>query len=241
MICSAETFALLTEPFYYYRPRVIGSVTSAKTFFHSKSYLAVAINLSRFLHEKKFTDARKDFIQSRVDLLHSLFATRCDTFTREQLHELADLIKNNLDFLSILSEISPPNHLFEFVKEYGPYKGLCLYRTLVVEETLELIYGKENKDIYIFPTGYNGEGTARILQNAGYNVRGFLDNSDIKSGCMINGLPVSLPNMLKNMPPDSRSHIFVMVTTQRELVAQSIMNQLRDFGLSESQFIGRIY
>lgn len=45
---------------------------------------------------------------------------------------------------------------------------------------MELLHGKENREIYVFPTGYNGEGTARILQNAGYDVKGFIDNSEKK-------------------------------------------------------------
>ncbi|CAM4092660.1 glycosyl transferase family 2 [Bacillus manliponensis] len=241
VICSAGSFALLTEPFYYYRPRVTGSVTSSKTFLNSKSHLAVAINLLRFLYKNKYTDARRDFIYSRVNFLIGLFATRCDTFNTKQLHELADLIENNLDLLPMLDELSYSNHLFEFINNHGSYIGVCLYQTLVIKTTLKLIYGKENKDIYIFPTGYNGEGTARILKNAGYNVKGFIDNSILKNECTIDELPVNLPSILKNMPPEKRNHIFVMVTTQRDNVAQSVMKQLSDLGLDKSQFVSRIY
>lgn len=241
VVCSADKFALLTEPFYYYRPRAVGSVTSVKTFLISKSHLAVAINLLRFLHEKQYTDARRDLIHARVNLLLSLFATRCDTFTTEQLHELAAVIESNMDLIPLISDKSCHGDVFAFCRQYGPYMGLCLYRTYVMESTLALVYGKEDKDIYIFPTGYNGEGTARILQNAGYNVKGFLDNSELKEGCTINGLPVSLPDILRNIPPDRRNNIFVMVTTQRKHVAQAIKDQLRELGLDDSQFVSRIY
>jgi FlaA1/EpsC-like NDP-sugar epimerase len=141
----------------------------------------------------------------------------------------------------MIREISPSIDLFEFAGRYGSYKGLCLYRTLVMEETLEQVYGKENKDIYIFPTGYNGEGTARILQNAGYNVRGFIDNSELKNGSIINGLLVSQPNILKSISPDKRNQLFVIVTSQWKHVVKSIINQLREMGLSESQFCSRVY
>jgi glycosyltransferase involved in cell wall biosynthesis len=241
VICSADTFALLSEPFYFYRPRALGSVSSVKTFLNSKSHIAVAINLLRFLNDKKFIDPRRDLIQDRVNLLYALFSTQCDTFTREQLHELADLLEDNLDLHPMIREISPSIDLFEFAGRYGSYKGLCLYRTLVMEETLEQVYGKENKDIYIFPTGYNGEGTARILQNAGYNVRGFIDNSELKNGSIINGLLVSQPNILKNISPDKRNQLFVIVTSQWKHVVKSIINQLREMGLSESQFCSRVY
>lgn len=112
-----------------------------------------------------------------------------------------------------------------------------MYRTLVVETTLELLYGQEDKEmIYVFPTGYSGEGTARILQNAGYNVKGFLDNSEQKVGCVINGLPVSLPSTLERMSPEFRYGIFVIVTVQSEHIAQLIKKQLRELGLRDFQF-----
>ncbi|WP_221888445.1 nucleoside-diphosphate sugar epimerase/dehydratase [Paenibacillus popilliae] len=95
--------------------------------------------------------------------------------------------------------------------------------------------------IYIFPTGYNGEGTARILQYAGYNVKGFLDNSEQKAGCVINGLPVSLPSTLERMSPETKDGIFVIVTIQSERIAQLIKKQLRELGLREFQIASSIY
>jgi len=242
VICCANTFALLHKPFYCYRPRAIGSVTATKEYLNSKSHLIVTLHLLRFLHEKNYEDARRDLIYSRVDFLLGLFATRCDTFGRRELHELADIIEKNMDIFPLVAKLSRNYYLFELINVYGPYIGICMYRTLVVETTLELMYGQEGKEmIYVFPTGYNGEGTARILQNAGYNVKGFLDNSKQKAGCVINGLPVSLPSSLERMSPETRDGIFVIVTIQSERIAQFIKKQLRELGLREFQFASRIY
>lgn len=242
VICCANTFALLHEPFYCYRPRAIGSITATKEYLNSKSHLIVTLHLLRFLHEKNYEDARRNLIYSRVDFLLGLFATRCDTFCRRELHELADIIEKNMDIFPLIAKLPRNYYLFELINVYGPFIGICMYRTLVVETTLELLYGQEDKEmIYVFPTGYNGEGTARILQNAGYNVKGFLDNSEQKAGCVINGLSVSLPSTLERMSPETLAGIFVIVTIQSEHIAQLIKKQLRELGLRDFQFASRIY
>ena len=241
MMCSADRFALLTEPFYCYRPRAYGSLTSKKTYLHSKSKLIVSFNLLRFLKCKKYEDFRKELIYSKVNMLLGSFATRCDTFNSEQIQELADIIEKSSDVVSALNQIPDRRDLYCYINNYGAYKGLSLYCEHVVNETLRLVHGKEDKDIFIFPTGNNGESTARILQNAGYNVKGFFDNSRTKNNCIINTLPVRLPGVLKDMSPEELENIFVVVTNQQRHVANEIMDQLRGYGLNDSQFVSRIY
>jgi glycosyltransferase involved in cell wall biosynthesis len=241
IVCCANSFVLHNEPFYYYRPRATGSVTSSKTFLNSKSHLVVAMNLLKFLKERQYTDGREVLIYNRVTLMMALFTTRCDTFNNEQLKEIAAIIDDNLDVLSIFNRIFQQNSLFSFVTNYGSYNGVCLYREFVIDKTLNLVDGKMEKDIYIFPTGYNGEGTARILLKKGYSVKGFLDNSDYKNGSEKYGIPVCLPKILEKMSHEKLKDIFVIISTQRVTVAEIIMNQLRDIGLDDTQFVSRIY
>lgn len=241
VICCAGSFALLPSPMYCYRPRAKGSITSEKTYMISKSQLVVAISLLNFLNEKAYTDSRREFLLSRAEFLLSLFSTRCDTFSREQLHELAGIIEGSPVSFGMLDDISRPNDLYSFVSKYGAYMGLCLYSTYVIEKTLEKAYGKENSEIYVFPTGFNGEGTARILKNSGYDIKGFLDNSESKNGCIVDGLPVNLPSLLKGFSEDRLRNIFVVVSIQQEHIAELIMDQLRELGLKDSQFTSRIY
>jgi len=241
IVCSANKFSLYSEPFYCYRPRSSGSITSKKTYLHTKAHIALAIKLLGFLKEKKYQGVRKEYIISRVKFLLGLFATRCDTLDRNQIHELSQIIEKEIESFNILSEVSTTGDLFNFVNRYGPYMGLCLYRTFVIEKTLELVHGMENKEIYVFPTGYNGEATARILKNAGYNVIGFLDNADTKNGSIIEGLPVSLPMVLRDIPDNELSEIFVLVATQKRNIEEILKEQLRELGLKDSQFASRIY
>lgn len=241
ILCLYKSFSLLENPFYCYRPRAIGSITSIKTFLYSKSHLLLSIRLLQFLHEKKYEDMRKDYIISRVKFLIGLFATRCDILNENEIIELAEIIDNNIKYFNLLKEISKKGDLFDFVNRYGSYIGLQLYRTYVIEKTVEKVYGKEDKDIYIFPTGYNGEGTARILKKAGYKVKGFLDNSDTKNGCIINELKVNLPSILKNVDDEKLNNIFIVISTQKKQVVEVLKSQLKNLNIKENQFAIRIY
>ncbi|MEH7384265.1 glycosyltransferase [Bacillus sp. JJ1521] len=241
VICCAENFALLSNPFYYYRPRAIGSVTSSKTYLNSKSHLVVALHLLKFARGKKYTDARRELLIRRANFLLGLFATRCDTYTTEQIKELAKILNAYSDLLASDIAKSLKNELFDYIESFGVFEGLLQYQSLVKESTLRLVEGKQNKDVYVFPTGYNGEGTARIIQNAGYKVKGFIDNSKQKSGSIINGIPVCLPNCLIELYPVTLEDVFIIVASQRKQVVDSIVKQIREMGIEDSQFAIRIY
>jgi len=241
ILCLNESFLLLKEPFYCYRPRANGSITAIKTFLYSKSHLLLTLSLLRLLNKKKYRNIERNFVISRVKLLLGLFSTRCDTLNKNEIRELVKIIDENIEYFNLLRETSKKGDLFDFVNNYGSYLGLCLYRNYVIEKTLEKVYGKEDKDIYIFPTGYNGEGTARILKKAGYRVKGFLDNSDTKNGCIIDSIEVSLPAIIKNLNNEQLNNIFIIISTQKKQVVQILKNQLREFNIKDEQMVVRIY
>lgn len=241
VLCNAQSFFLLEEPFYCYRPRAKHSITAARTFIQSKSKLAVAFNLLKFIHKENYLDIRKEFIYSRINMLLGTFTTRCDTFSKQEINELGDIIKENKDVFQELNKIKDRYDLYYSISTYGPYEGLRNYCQNTVKETLEIAKGKEDRDIYIFPTGNNGESTARILQKCGYKVKGFFDNSKSKNNCIIDGLTVSLPNKLNFMSSDELKNLFIIVSVQQRDIASAIMNQLSEYGLNEDQFISRIY
>lgn len=241
IICCSHKFTLLKEPFYCYRPRAAESVTSIRSFINDKSKLMVAFNLLRFCNKNRYDDVRKDLIYYRVILLLGTFSTRCDTFTDENMKDLAHIIEGNSDVLDYLYEIPERREFYDIIKKYGAYKGIYTYCKQVKTETLSLIKGKEKSCIYIFPTGNNGESTARMLQDSGYNVKGFFDNSKTKNNCLINGLKVSLPNIIDTMSPDEKKDLFIIISSQYEKAVQSIIEQLKSYGISEGQYICRFY
>lgn len=242
VLCNVKTFSIFESPFYCYRPRVVGSVTASKGFINSKSSLLVAFNLLRFLQEKNYKDIRRKLICSRVNMLMGIFSTRCDTFTTQEIYDLANIVDANIDILPLFNELNDERKFYYYINAFGFREGLVFYCDYVIKQTLELVKDNaENKDIYIFPTGNNGESSARILRKAGYKVKGFLDNSEYKNNCYIDGIPVSLPSTLKNMSQSELNNLFIIVSVQQKEIANIIMNQLRGYGIEDSQFVSRIY
>lgn len=241
VLCKLKNYVVLEEPFYCYRPRAVGSITATKDFIKSKSKFIVAFNLLRFLDKEQYEDIKKDLLYARIDMLLGSFITRCDTFTAEQINELADIINENQYLMPLINEIDNRRDLYNTIKEYGSYKGLSYYCEQVVKETLDVVQGKKEKNIYIFPTGNNGESTARILQKFEYKVKGFLDNGPSKNNTIINGIPVRLPNMLNSISKEELEKLFIVVSVQQVETANKIKNQLRSYGLDDSKFTSRIY
>jgi FlaA1/EpsC-like NDP-sugar epimerase len=80
-----------------------------------------------------------------------------------------------------------------------------------------------------------------MLQDSGYDVKGFFDNSKTKNNCLINGLKVSLPNIIDTMSPDEKVDLFIIISSQYEKAVQSIIKQLKSYGIGEKQYICRFY
>lgn len=241
ILCTTKNFYEIKKAFYCYRPRKIGSITSKKTYLHSKSQLIVALNLLKLLDDKNYDGIRKDFIYSRVNNLLGIFSTRCDTFTKDQIKELSEIINKNLNIIKYLDDINDRRFLYECINEMGVNKGMIYYCSNIVIKTLGIVKNKKNKDIYIFPTGYNGEGTARILKNADYKVKGFLDNSDTKNGCIIDDIEVNKPVIIKNLSNEQINNIFIIISTQKKQVVEILKNQLRELNIKDEQMAVRIY
>ena len=241
ILCKSETFALIEKPFYCYRPRATNSITSNRTFFHSKSKLIIAMKLLEFLQKESYVGIRKEYICSRINMLLGTFTTACDTFNKEEIHELSNIIKDNQGVFKNVNQIRNRNDLFDNVETYGPSEGLAKYCRDTIKKTLDMAEGKKDKDIYVFPTGNNGEATARILRNAGYEVRGFFDNSISKNNCYIDGLLISLPDKIQLMLPDEIDKIFIIISVQQKEIANKITNQLIGYGLNNKQIVRRIY
>ncbi len=141
ILCSTNKFYEIKKPFYCYRPSKIGSITSQKTYLHSKSQLKAIINLLKFLSEKKLKNIEKEFIYSRVHHLLGIFSTRCDTFNEEQIKDLVSIIDINIKELNSIEEIYLKEIFLKFIIEYGSYKGICLYKEYIIKETLEKVSG----------------------------------------------------------------------------------------------------
>lgn len=178
----------------------------------------------------------KDLILSRIQLMLNLFSAGCDRFTSDELKDLVNFIKK-LKYLYLLEEISKPNDLFDFTSRFGEFVGLTLYCVYETATILELVQSQREKDIFVFPTGNSGEGTARRLRQAGFSVCGFLDNSDHKSETLINGIPCYKPSVLTKLSPEKIDKTVIVISTAYEHLKPILKKQLLNLGFPVNQIL----
>lgn len=84
----------------------------------------------------------------------------------------------------------------------------------------------KNKDVYIFGAGNVGKEVLKKAKNYGssWNIKGFLDNDQSKTGTMIDELKVAGVNEL---PQNVEDHIILICTMQPGIIA----NQLHSLGI----------
>lgn len=240
LLCLAKSFAFYNDFFYCYRTRP-KSLGEAIDYHANSSALEVVGELCKFMRDKSLSDIKRDFIYTRIKYARGLFIPRLLMHNRGEISELSKIIEKYIDHIDVLKEISNGFDMYFFIKTFGPFYGLVLYKAFITEETISLVKDAREKELYIFCAGIFGEGVARILLNNGYSVKGFLDNNKALENANILGLNVSNPSILLSMSEKELSDVFVIVCNQRNNVFVEIHNQLKEIGLQENQIFHKVF
>ena len=239
VLIKANSIYYYDKPFYCYRIRTAGAITSEVTSTHYKAFFSTIFTLLHLIEKLNCNNARRDFIFSRIINLFKLFSSGVDIIKHRELSELAKIIDNNLTLFKLLNEVEDKNikAFNSFVSRYGSYDGLYLYCAYKRSELLSKLRGKENKDIYVFPSGYCGISTARILKDAEMNICGILDNDEYKNNKIISGFECNIPVQLNTFERDKLKNTFVVIATIYDGLIPVLKKQLLDMQLCEEQII----
>lgn len=115
--------------------------------------------------------------------------------------------------------------------------GLADRKREIAERLIRRTKHLKEKNIYIFCASIYGDGTARILLSAGYNVKGFLDNNQSLRGSKIFGLDVNSPEILTKKPKSELARTAVVICNQFQKNIGAISSQLQKFGLPKKQIV----
>lgn len=236
MLCNADSLYYYDKPFYYYRMRNRGSISSNNSFGHYRGYFLVIFRLIGLLMDRGYDGIRQELIFRIIRNTFQLFSSGIGIMNDNDIEEIAEIINNNLDGLNILNKIRDKD-IEEFCKHIESneaHKGIREYFNYKKEKIISLVNSKRKDKIFVFPSGRYGEFVARILIENGINVVGFLDNDSYKHGKTIMGLDCHLPSALdKN---DMSSSNFVIATIYNSL-KPVLKKQLSDMGISEKYII----
>lgn len=240
LLCSAQSFALYNKIFYCYRTRS-KSLGEAEDYDANSSCLEIIGEMCKFMKYNNLSDTKKDFIYARIKYACDLFIPRLLMHNREEIFGLSKIIEKYIDYIDILEEISNGFDMYFFIKTYGPFYGLILYKALIIEETISLVKDAKERDLYIFCAGIFGKSAAHILQKKNYPIKAFLDNNKALNNTSILGLKVNQPSVLKLISEEELANVFIVVCNQRPNVFQEISDQLKEIGLKEDQIVQKIF
>lgn len=238
LLCLARKFSFYDGYLYWYSQRAQGLshlITHSEDYDLTVIYLKIANELSKFTKNNELSDLKKEFLYSRIKNCFEIFCRYLIMRNRKEIYKLSKMIELNIDNFKILENTSHDIDMYSFIKTFGAYYGLLLQKAFIIEKTISLIKGSENSEYYIFCADILGKTTAQILQNAGYQVRGFLDNNKGLEGSIISGLKVYTPSVLSHMSKDKLSNIFVIVCHKKRSVFDEISSKLEEIGLKRNR------
>lgn len=239
----ASSIYYYSGPFYFYRRRV-GSVTSFRDSKTASEYFHLTLQIQQKVRTYSKSEFRDNYVQLTLPNIiwyFKLFLADYDLITYKELLNIEKLIKKyKNEFLYLTTyKLECFNKLIDFVNQYGGYQGLILYCEYERSRLTYELKDVQHKNIYIFPTGRFGEGTARLLTEKGLNVIGFLDNDKSKSKLKFLERKCYLPGYLSHLTPEEKANSAVVIATIYEKLFPTLKNQLIEAGINENDIFIR--
>ena len=190
ILCKANSIYYYDKPFYYYRIRKKGSISSDKNFKHYRGYFLVIYKLLEMSIDFRFDGIRKEFVYHMIIKTFRLFSSGIGIIDDNGIREIAEIINDNPEYLNLLREIKDKDikKFCRCIEIQGAYNGIKEYFDYKIKKIMSYVMDNKDDNIYIFPSGRYGEFFARILIKNEVNVKGFLDNDLCKHDTSIMGL-----------------------------------------------------
>ncbi len=231
ILVKAKSIYYYEKPFYCYRTRAKNGITSQVTEGH---YFDLFYTFWILLPlAESYKGIRREYIYSRITLLFKLFSSGVDVLSYESITQMTKMVESGPNLLSMLNKInhSEIKKICDFIRNFGIFEGIyiyCAYRKAKLLSQMESIKGE---NIYIFPSGNEGESVARILMDSGFNVCGFLDNDTRKNNTMIAGIKCQRPDDLRLLDKCENRNIYVIISTIYDELKPVLKEQLLKLGI----------
>jgi len=128
LLCCANSFWLYEQPFYHYRIRAFGSITSKFEIKHYTDRLIIVDSLTRFLQFIR-TSTKEKLICSRIAILLSTVMFYSYTLDQKSRRKIRNVINANPKTLSSLSKYNLK--ILICIRVFGDVRGYYVYYSLV--------------------------------------------------------------------------------------------------------------
>lgn len=244
LMLRAKSIVFLDKPTYFYRRRhgslsgTIDSKTAIRLF-------SVVWGCHRYIKKHHLKITRKG-LQGALVLymkryLNGLFMPFYDDISPDDLAYLSHMVDDDKNLIAALKKYHDPDlgKLSELLLEHGSADGIKRYGQYKTGKFLEVLNHCRKKQILIFPTGMFGEATARQLFENHFDIIGFLDNDEKRSGITVDGLPCNLPECLRELSLDEKENTVVVIASIYESVAEKLKKQTLELGINAKNIFVR--
>lgn len=230
ILTKANSFLYTNIPFYNYRRRSEGSITSKLSEEHLLDHFITFVELIDYAWRSDVKGYRLEFIMSRIELMLKIAVAGYDLIGLSSKKVISELLEKNKLSLDLIKCSKEPElkELYKFIELEGIVIGFLLFCEYNQIRILKEVLGLENAHIYIFPCGIVGHNVSRILLSKGYDVKGYIDNDPEKHYLNFGGLqcyPVS--HIKDNIIDESSSCLIIspLYEDLKEILNKQVINE----------------
>lgn len=235
-LLSAESMVYYEGPFYYYRCRNQGNMSTA---MHSKTtgdFLKTLLLFQKWKNTKYVKTSNplnKSILKYFVELVFKLFTAGVDLISNEECEHLGMVLMHHKKLLRSLSEyeVDTIDDLISNINTLGEVNGLKKYIVSFEADHFNRLLPDKEKKIYIFPAGIFSVGNSRKLIRHGYDVKGFFDNDVTKQGKYFNGIVCLDQNEIMEAAKDE--HSVILLSTIYDELIPTLVNQAKSIGFKD--------
>jgi glycosyltransferase involved in cell wall biosynthesis len=235
ILFSAASFALLEDPFYYYRRRE-NSVSSAAK-LQSLAHVQAFAELLAWLQETEVSDVKKSFILSKLGQELKLVLGHSDLWSGESWKQAADILNHVRNALSpIKKELPEELTRLQILMEADDMNGetLAAYFASERQRIMEWVEGLTPASISILPCGRYGQDVMRWLEKGGFSQISFLDNNAEMHGLTVQGKLCNDPARLDTFTDIQKEGVVVLIATIYHDLNELLYQQCLNYGIPES-------
>lgn len=232
---SAKAVGTFGSVFYNYRTRLSGSLSLTsghiKYWDHIVKSAAVLLELA---HNKSYSVLQKEWVYHNVLFLLVQFEAIAGAIPAVEISNQSELFLPFENHMEVLEKYIIKNGLLWYIQALGSRKGTAVFCQQRVEEVNKLLYGRDNRDIFVFPATRKSSRLIGLLVNNGYRCKGMLDNDPNKQGLILDGQVIFNPHVIPQCYDDD-SKLFVIISTATRRTGTALADQLRNYGLEEGR------
>jgi len=188
ILMNAQSLYYIQPPFYVYRRRKSGAITSCITQgHHLDHFLAVIEQLSYFqkLKSKVLTESKQKFYAAKTAQMLKLAYVQSDQLNDESWSKIKRVEDEHRDIFESLTVLESPNLklLYDCYKDSNKKEAILKQYAQFVDRRLKTYFeNSEIKKVMVMPNAIVGQYLIRLCHSIGVEVVSLLDNDSRKWG-----------------------------------------------------------